>query len=160
MIGYALNDTLSEFGGVSRGICECNASGFLEKIVEVKKIEESEGEIAGVTTTGHHYSLQGNETVSMNIWALTPAVFQLLERQFALFLKEHGGDFDAEFLISSALNEQIETGAASLKVIAARDRWFGVTYQADKPTVVREIGELVKQGVYPNDLTTWFQGIE
>ena len=82
----------------------------------------------------------------------------LLDRQFGEFLHAHGSDPDAEFLISSALNEQIAAGAARLAVIAARDRWFGMTFQADKPNVAGEIAALVKRGIYQKNLTNWFQG--
>jgi choline kinase len=153
MIGYRLNDTLSEHGGVSRGICECGDAGYLERLVEVKKIESIGTEISGVTVTGERYALHGGETVSMNIWALTPAVFPILEKQFAGFLREHRDDPDAEFLISNALNEQTATGISRLKVIAACERWFGMTFQEDRPNVARQIGKLVELGLYPNDLT-------
>ena len=154
MIGYTLNDTLSEHGGVSRGICECSDAGYLERLVEVKKIESIGTEISGVTVTGERYALHGGETVSMNIWALTPAVFPVLEKQFAGFLREHRDDPDAEFLISTALNEQIATGVSRLKVLAACERWFGMTFQEDRPNVAHQIGKFVDQGLYPNDLTT------
>ncbi len=156
MIGYTLHDTLSEFGGVSRGICVCDDRGFLERLVEVKKIGLKNGAIAGVTTSGDRYALGGSEIVSMNIWALTPTIFPLLKEQFEEFLGKHANEPDAEFLISSALNEQIRAGISTLKVIAARDRWFGMTFQADRPNVMSEIGALVKRGAYPNDLRTWF----
>jgi UTP-glucose-1-phosphate uridylyltransferase len=158
MIGYTLRETLSEFGGVSRGICECNSGGFLEHLVEVKEIAISEGSIAGVTTSGDRYTLDGDETVSMNIWALTPAVFPVLMRQFAKFLEARGTSPDAEFLISSALNQQIESGVSRLRVLGTSDRWFGMTFQADRPSVAQEIASLVSRGVYPDNLTTWFQG--
>jgi UTP-glucose-1-phosphate uridylyltransferase len=160
MIGYSLSDTLSDFGGVSRGICNCTESGFLERIVEVKQIRFADEELAGVTTSGDRYALKGNETVSMNIWALTPAVFPVLARQFEEFLREQGDDPEAEFLISSALNEQISAGIAKLRVIAARDRWFGMTFQADRPRVMSEIAALVEYGAYPKDLRTWFEANE
>jgi len=157
MIGYTLRDTLSQFGGVSRGICECDERDFLERLVEVKKIEGRDGEIDGVTTAGGRYQLYGHETVSMNIWALTPEVFPLLERQFVEFLGDHREDPDAEFLISTALNDQIAAELSSMKVIATRDQWFGMTFQADRPNVAREIASLVERGAYPDDLTSWFQ---
>jgi UTP-glucose-1-phosphate uridylyltransferase len=158
MIGYTLRETLSEFGGVSRGICKCDDRGFLEQLVEVKEIDVINGKISGVTTAGEGYSLQGHETVSMNIWALSPAVFPILEKQFAGFLCEHGADPDAEFLISSALNQQVTASIARLKVIAAAENWFGMTFQADRPNVIRKIASLVEHGVYPESLTSWFQG--
>jgi UTP-glucose-1-phosphate uridylyltransferase len=157
MTGYILHETFSPFGGVSRGICECDNRGFLERIVEVKNIVNNDGEIAGVTVSGDGCTLQGDETVSMNIWALTPDVFPILERQFVGFLSEYREDPDAEFLISSALNEQIASDVSQLRVLTTRDRWFGMTFQADRQNVARQIMTLVEQGVYPDDLTSWFQ---
>jgi hypothetical protein len=157
MIGYRLLDTLSAHGGVSRGICECSEDGYLEHLLEVKNITREEDNIAGITTVGDSYTLQGHETVSMNIWALTPDVFPTLQNQFTEFLTDYGSDPNAEFLISSALHEQIVSGTVKLKVIAASDRWFGMTFQADRPIVAREIGSLIERGVYPADLRAWFQ---
>ena len=160
MIGYTLRETFSPFGGVSRGICECGNRGFLERLVEVKKIENMNGEITGVTVTGDRYALEGDETVSMNVWGLTPAVFPILKRQFSEFLAEFGNDPDAEFLLSNALNEQIAAGKTRLKVLATRERWFGMTFQDDRPNVARQITGLVERGVYPNHLASWFQEIK
>lgn len=157
MIGYGLRETFSPFGGVSRGICQCGEQGTLEQLVEVKNIEEEDGEIAGVTIAGNRYELTGNETVSMNIWALTPAIFPILQRQFVEFLSDHRDDYSAEFLISSALNEQIAKGMSSLEVIESHNRWFGMTFQDDRQNVIRQIAELVGQGLYPESLTSWFR---
>ncbi len=157
MIGYTLSHNLSEFGGVSRGICECNEHGFVEKIVEVKKIERGAGTIAGVTVEGEPYPLSGSETTSMNIWGLTPAVFPLLEDQFDRFLAENAGAPDAEFLISTALNEQVAEGTSRLRVLPAEEQGFGMTFEADTPSVTRRIRNLIRAGDYPEDLTAWFQ---
>jgi UTP-glucose-1-phosphate uridylyltransferase len=156
MIGYTLSDTFSAFGGVSRGVCDLDEQGFLEKLVEVKQIENTDGNIAGFTVAGDRTPLRGNETVSMNIWGLTPEVFPILERQFSRFLSEHGDDPDAEFLISSALNEQIAAGDARLKVLPTPDRWLGMTFQNDRENVRRQLASLVEQSEYPVCLTSWF----
>jgi len=156
MIGYPLGDTFSPFGGVSRGICECDARGFLEKLLEIKQIEEKDGKIAGFTVSGEPFSLRGDEIVSMNIWGLTPAVFPILEQQLSEFLLMHGEDPDAEFLISSALNEQIATGRTRLKVIPTRDRWLGMTFERDRENVMRQLATLVQRGDYPINLSSWF----
>lgn len=157
MIGYTLAQNLSEFGGVSRGICECNENGFVEEIVEVKRIERSAGKISGVTIEGEPYPLSGRETTSMNIWGLTPAVFPLLEDQFDRFLAENAHDPDAEFLISTALNEQIANGTSRLRVLPAEEHGFGMTFEADTPNVSRQVRKLISAGDYPEDLTVWFQ---
>ena len=156
MIGYTLRDTFSPFGGVSRGICECDEQGYLRRLIEVKKIENNGGNVIGFTVTGDRFPLRGDEIVSMNMWGLTPAVFARLDRQFARFLSEHGDDPNAEFLLSSALDEQIAAGETRLKVIAARERWFGMTYRDDRENVMRRLATLVRQGDYPPDLTSWY----
>lgn len=157
MVGYTLSDTFSVFGGVSRGICDLSDHGYLEKLVEVKKIESMDGRIGGFTVDGEPVPLHGNETVSMNIWGLTPAVFPMLELQLTQFLAEHATDPDAEFLISSALNEQIAAGDARLKVLPTRDQWIGMTFQNDSEHVRHQLADLVERGDYPNNLTAWFQ---
>ena len=105
---------------------------------------------------GDRFPLKGNETVSMNIWGLTPEVFPVLEQQFSRFLTEHGEDPDAEFLISSALNEQIAADNARLRVIPTRDQWLGMTFQNDRENVRQQLARLVEQGQYPVCLTSWF----
>lgn len=158
MIGYTLSETFSKFGGVSRGICDVDDQGYLGQLVEVKTISNIDGEIAGMTLAGDPAPLRGDETVSMNIWGLTPAVFEMLEKQFAQFLVEHLEDPDAEFLISSALNEQISAGDVSLKVLPTHDQWIGMTFHEDREEVKRQIADLVARGDYPNNLSAWFLG--
>ena len=156
MVGYPLGETFSPHGGVSRGICECDDRGFVQRIVEVKQIERRDTSVEGVTVEGNPYALHGDETVSMNIWALTPAVFPILDRQFKEFVRKHGQNPDAEFLISTALNEQVASGESRLRLFQTGDRWFGMTFQDDKPVVQREIAALVEQGKYPAELASWF----
>jgi hypothetical protein len=103
--GYTLRDTLSPHGGVSRAVCEVDDAGYLARVTELKKIDEVGGVLSGVTVAGERRGLTGDETVSMNLWAATPAAFPLLERGFARFLGEHGDDPDAEFYLSNSVND-------------------------------------------------------
>ena len=151
--GYSIRDTLSPHGGVSRAVCEVDTDGYLVRVTEVKKIAEADGVLAGVTVEGERYVLSGDETISMNFWGATPSAFPLLHEKFARFLEQHGADADAEFLLSTAVNELIEEGRARVKVIPAGGPWLGVTYQEDKPYVMNELGRLVKEGLYPEDLS-------
>jgi UTP-glucose-1-phosphate uridylyltransferase len=105
--GYSLRDTLSAHGGVSRAVCEIDAAGYLKAVTEVKQIQRAGEALAGVTVAGERCALSGNETVSMNIWAATPAAFPLLRERFERFLEDHDGDLDAEFLLSTAVNDLI-----------------------------------------------------
>jgi hypothetical protein len=156
LVGYRLSDTLSPFGGVARAVCECDTDGYLERLVEVKQIEEANSQLTGVTEAGDGVHLEGSETVSMNLWGFTPAVFPLLKRQFEEFVASNPDD-DAEFLIPSAVNEQLARGETRLRVLQARDKWFGMTFADDRPLVTRRIRNLVDRGIYPADLPAWFR---
>ncbi len=155
--GYALKDTLSPFGGVSRAICEVDEDGFLRRVTEVKNIRGEDGDIAGVTLRGERFPLTGDETISMNLWAATPAAFPLLRRQFERFLAEHGGDPEAEFLLSTAVNELIGEGAIRVRVIRTPGAWLGVTHPQDRTYVAERLRQLVREGRYPEDLSVWFR---
>ncbi len=154
--GYALKDTLSPFGGVSRAICELDEDGFLRRVTEVKNIRGEDGGIAGVTLQGERFSLTGDETISMNLWAATPSAFPLLRRQFERFLAEHGSDPEAEFLLSTAVNELIGEEAVRVRVISTPGAWLGVTYPQDRTYVAEKLRQLVWEGRYPEDLSAWF----
>ena len=151
--GYSLRDTLSPHGGVSRAVCEVDADGYLEQVTEIKKIADADGALAGVTVEGERYVLSGDETISMNIWAATPAAFPLLRERFAGFLEEYGADPDAEFLLSTAVNDLIGENSVRVKVIPTNGPWLGVTYQEDKPYAIDRLGQLVEAGHYPEDLS-------
>ena len=151
--GYSLRDTLSPHGGVSRAVCDVDTDGYLERVTEVKKIVVTDGVLAGVTVEGERYVLKGDETISMNIWAATPAAFPLLREQFAYFLEVHGRDPDAEFLLSTAVNDLIADDRVRVKVIPTSGPWLGVTYQADRPYVMERLGQLVEEGLYPENLS-------
>jgi choline kinase len=150
--GYTLRDTLSAHGGVSRAVCEQDAHGFLRRVTEVKKVEAKDGAVTGVSDAGKSHRLSGDEIVSMNLWAATPAVFPMLHEQFEAFLRARGDDPGAEFLLSTAVNDQIEAGKARVKVIPTGGPWLGVTYKEDRPYVIERIAGLVAAGLYPADL--------
>lgn len=151
--GYTLRDTLSAHGGVSRGVCEVDADGYLTRVTEVKKIEDVNGALAGVTVAGERYVLSGSETISMNIWAATRAAFPLLRERFATFLGDHLSDPDSEFLLSTAVNDLISAGRARVKVIPASGPWLGVTFQDDRRYVAEKLSELVQARDYPADIS-------
>jgi hypothetical protein len=156
--GYTLRDTLSEHGGVSRGVCEVDADGYLTRVTEVKKIEDLNGTLAGVTVAGQRYELDGSETISMNIWAATRAAFPLLREKFSSFLEDHLSDLDLEFLLSTAVNDLISEGRARVKVIPASGPWLGVTFQDDRPYVSQKLRKLVEARDYPADISAAVHG--
>ncbi len=154
LVGYKLRETLSEFGGVSRAICKCDPTGHLEQMEEVKQIEEHQGRLAGTTESGEHIPLSGDEVVSMNLWGFTAALFPVLRAQFADFLQAHGSSTQSEFLIPTALNQQVAQNRARLRVLQAREQWIGMTFTQDRARVVQRIGELVRQGRYPRSIAS------
>lgn len=150
--GYRLTDTLSPHGGVSRAVCQLDRRGYLRRVIEVKDIRSRDGELIGLTVDGEPYPLSGDETISMNLWAATPRAIFLLEREFRRFLERKGGGPDAEFLLSSSVNDQIARGEMRVKVIPVPGPWLGMTFEEDRRHVAARIGELVQAGEYPVDL--------
>ena len=104
-------------------------------------------------------TLDGSELVSMNLWGFTNDVLGVLEEQFAAFLAAPDRAPDTEFLLSTALDQQVRAGRARLRVLPAPDRWLGMTFAADVPAVRDEIASLVRAGVYPADLRDAFTSL-
>ena len=152
MVGYKLKYTLSEHGYVSRGVCETDDEGFLKTVVERTHIERVDGKIITKLDDGTEMALTGEEDVSMNIWGFTPSYFDFLEKAFVKFIEENSGDPKAEFYIPTVVNDLIANDEIKLKVLESGDKWFGVTYKEDKDEAVKNIAELIKQGVYPEKL--------
>ncbi|HVS51782.1 MAG TPA: sugar phosphate nucleotidyltransferase [Opitutaceae bacterium] len=144
MIGFRLANTLSEFGAVSRGVCEVDAGGALRSIVEQAKIA------AGDVGPGRKFS--GAELVSMNCWGFTPEIFPRLDAQLREFLGRARDDAKAEFYLPTAISTMIARREAEASVLATESSWFGVTYREDKPRVQAAIAELVQSGLYPERL--------
>jgi UTP-glucose-1-phosphate uridylyltransferase len=149
MIGYTLRNTLSEHGSVSRGVCECDAAGFLRAVVELTKIEKRDG-----GAQAEDRALSGDELVSMNFWGFTPALFPQLREHFNGFLRRSGQELKSESYIPTPVNELVSSGAARVKVLHTPASWFGITYKEDKPQVVASILKLVAAGTYPAKLWT------
>ena len=139
LAGFRLADTLSEHGTVARGICAVD-HGRLRSIVERTAIARA------AVGAGREYS--GDEVVSMNCWAFTPALFPLLEARLAEFLRTRGGEPGAEFYLPSAVSALIPA-EAEIAVLPAAGPWFGVTYREDRPRVAAALAGLVARGVYP-----------
>lgn len=153
MVGYRLEKTLSEHGYVSRGVCQTDSLGFLETVVERTHIEKKGGKILAELEADELMEFTGREVVSMNIWGFMPSFFDHLENYFKSFIKENASNPRGEFYIPSVVNELIRKGDVKLKVLESKDQWFGVTYKDDKELAVSSIQNLIKQGVYPKDLS-------
>ncbi|QGY45501.1 nucleotidyltransferase [Maribellus comscasis] len=152
MVGYRLKNTLSDFGTVSRGICDVDREKNLQKIVETTKILKKGKEIVSVEEGGIENQLTGNEIVSMNNWGFKPAIFDILEEKFIDFLKTEIHKPKSEMYIPSVVFELIQEKKVEVQVLEANSPWFGVTYKEDKPFVVEKIRELINKGEYPEKL--------
>jgi len=152
MVGFNVGNTLSEIGAVSRGVCEKDTNGFLTTVVERTHIERKDGVIGFADEQGQWVSLREDTPVSMNMWGFTPDYFDYSRQSFISFLQKNGQNIKAEFFIPLVVNEMIQSGKASVKVLSTSSRWFGVTYQEDRPGVVARLSELHQQGVYPPSL--------
>lgn len=151
MVGFKIDNTLSENGGVSRGHCIVDQNGYLTDVNECHNIQRKGDRIV--------YSLDGEEKdfpndayVSMNVWGFTPDYFNYSEQSFIEFLKNRGAELKSEFYIPSVVNEMIKSGRATLKVEETPSKWFGVTFAADRDQTVAQFNKLVESGIYPSPL--------
>jgi len=151
MIGYEVSKTLSDFGAVSRGVCKVSADGYLEEIIERTKLFR-EGDAIIYEEEDKQYPLAVDTRVSMNFWGFTPEVFKISEELFRDFVEINKENPKAEFYIPIIVETLLSSETADFKVVPTASKWFGVTYKEDKPIVQASIDELVKNGVYPENL--------
>ncbi len=142
MTAFHLGNTLSKNGTVSRGICETEA-GYLKKVTEMTKIY-SDG---SYEKDGYKYTFTKDVPVSMNLWGLTPDIFDILEEEFSAFLANADLMKD-EFFIPSVISKALETGKATVKVFKNADKWYGITYREDLAEVKEAIGGYINDGLY------------
>ena len=154
MVGFALGNTLTENGTVSRGQCEVDADGMLISVTERTKIAKKETCAAYLCDDGETWTdIPFDTIVSMNCWGFTPDIFADLEREFSEFLKNLGSNpLKAEFYLPSAVDEQQKSGVCDVKVYPTTSLWQGVTYPEDKERVKKAIRSLIDAGEYPEDL--------
>ncbi len=153
MAGFVLKNTLSENGGVTRGVCEVDENRNLRKVTETYEIRYKDGVLHALDENGHPVCVQENQQVSMNMWGMQPDFLKELERGFLEFLKGIGkDDMRSEYLLPRIIDRLLQERRAEVKVLETNDKWFGVTYQEDKQSVVDAIRALVDQGVYRADL--------
>lgn len=151
MIGYEIGKTLSEYGSVSRGVCKVDLNGNLEEIVERTKVFKDEDHIV-YEENDTKYPLAVDTRVSMNFWGFTPEVFKTTEDLFRKFALENKENPKSEFFIPLVAEALVKSQTADFKVIPTDSKWFGVTYKEDKPIVQASIDQLIKDGVYPENL--------
>ena len=146
--GYILGNTLSENGGVSRGVCSADKNGNLLTVTETKNIRRENG---GVTSDSGE--LPEDAAVSMNMWGLQPSFIERLDEGFEEFLKNlPEGDITSEYLLPGRINELIAQGRANAKIVMTDDVWFGITFSEDLPATKAAVSDLVAKGVYPEKL--------
>ncbi|MBR2930824.1 MAG: nucleotidyltransferase [Clostridia bacterium] len=149
MVGYHIENTVTEQGTVSRGVCE-HKDGMLTEIVERTKIGVKDGEIY-YTEDGIDTPLEPSTLVSMNLWGLTPSYLEECRKRFALFLDKSlpVNPQKCEFFLPTVISELIGEGKADVRVLDNGDKWYGVTYKEDKATVVEAFRRFKEEGVYP-----------
>lgn len=134
LVGFKLNNTVTENGTVSRGICTVE-DGYLKKVVETHEIPADN-------------DFPDDTIASMNMWGLMPSFFEELEKGFYDFLEKSGKELKSEYLLPFVIDETIQKKGARVKVLTATDKWYGVTYKEDTPSVVKAVSDYCKKGLY------------
>ena len=147
MVGFRLDKTLSDFGPVTRGVCTVE-NDILVTVVETENIEKKGDSIS----SNRNITLDGSESVSMNMWGFTPALFNYLHEDFVNFIKDEGKELKSEFLIPTVINNLVQNNQEEVYVLRSNASWFGVTYKEDKPFVINKIQELIHSGIYSSPL--------
>ena len=152
MVGYELGKTVTDHGSVARGVCRTDADGYLTSVTERTRIEKYDG--------GIHYTEDGGATwtdlpadtiVSMNMWGFTAGFLREIEARFPAFLDAvlSSNGAKAEFFLPATVSQLLAEGKATVQVRTSPDKWYGVTYAADKPVVVAALQDMTRQGMYP-----------
>jgi len=155
MVGYQLGKTVTDNGSVARGICQVDENSYLTAVVERTQIEKYPGGIHFTTDGGATWEDVAADTpVSMNMWGYTPSFLKEIEARFPAFLKEEvpQNPEKAEFFLPMTVGKLLQEGKATVKVLRSADKWYGVTYAADKPQVVAALKEMTAEGKYPDGL--------
>ena len=155
MMGYRLGNTVTDNGSVARGVCNVDENGYLTHIVERTRIEKYAGGIHFTADDGKTWEdLPADTPVSMNMWGYTPGFLAAIEADFPRFLKEEvpANPAKAEMFLPMTIGRMLRAEQVTVKVLRTADRWFGVTYAADKPMVVAALREMTEQGLYPDGL--------
>ncbi len=152
LVGYQLENTLSENGSVSRGVCEVDADNNLVQINERLKVYEEAGQIVYEEADGSKHPIGDTAKASMNFWCFAPSLFPFLQEEFRKFLQQSGQELKAEFLIPYSADRFIKDGKGVIKVIPTAAQWFGVTYKEDAPVVKQRLEAEIAAGKYPQSL--------
>jgi NDP-sugar pyrophosphorylase family protein len=154
MVGYRVENTLTENGSVARGVCETNADGYLVGVTERTRIEPREGG-AAFTEDGEHFTfVPAGTIVSMNLWGFQTSILDEIENRFAAYLDANlpVNPLKCEYFLPLIPNALIQEGKGTVKVLDTHEKWYGVTYKEDMPRVQAAIARMKEQGVYPAEL--------
>lgn len=155
MVGYELQNTVTDNGHVARGICQVSADGRLEGIQERTRIEKRDGKIAFTEDEGETWTYVPGETlVSMNMWGFTRSILEEIQTGFPAFLEKGLAEnpMKCEYFLPTVVDNLEKAGRAEVSVLSSKDKWFGVTYKEDKPVVVEAIRKMKEDGLYPEKL--------
>ena len=147
MVAFRLDKTLSDFGPVTRGVCNVE-NDKLDTVVETENLKKKDNYIS----TNRNITLDGSEPVSMNMWGFTPSLFNYLHEDFVNFLNDEGDELKSEFLIPTVINNLVQNNQEEVYVLRSNASWFGITYKEDKPFVINKIQELINSGIYSSPL--------
>ncbi len=152
LVGFRMDQTLSDNGSVARGVCTVDESGRLRTVTEMTKIVRTAGGAEDQSDPSHPVVYTGAERVSMNLWGFTPLFLDELEAVFPAFLDKNMSNLKSEWYIPFVVDAMVREGRAEVAVLPTESAWFGVTYREDRPLVVAAVAGLVEQGVYPAGL--------
>lgn len=154
MVGYQLENTLTDNGHVARGVCSTDEKDFLTDIHERTHIERRDGKACYTEDDGATWhEIPEGSTVSMNMWGFQPSILKELEKRFTAFLDENlkSNPLKCEYFLPFVVDELLKEEKATVEVLHSKDRWYGVTYREDKETVMKAMQELKAKGVYPEE---------
>ena len=152
MAGFRLDQTLSDHGTVTRGVCQRDADGFLVGVEEFFDLRKEGGKGVGKSHSELVGKFTGEDPVSMNCWGFNASIFPLLQEGFEKFLAQAGSSEKSEYLIPNAVGGWIQEGRARVRVLPTGDKWAGMTYPEDKKLVADYLAGLVADGTYPQPL--------
>ena len=154
MVGFRVDNTLSESGTVSRGVCENDENKHLKSVVERTKIQRMDGQVKYLNENDEWVAIPDTTPVSMNFWGFTPDYFAHSDEFFKSFLSDPKNieNLKSEFFIPLMVDKLINDGTATCEVLDTTSKWFGVTYPEDRPDVVAKLQKLADDGVYPEKM--------
>lgn len=156
LMGFKVGNTMSDYGYVSRGVCDVDTEGNMASVTERTNIyyttEDAGNKKIVYEEDGTQHELDPDARVSMNFWGFTPRIFKVAENMFTDFVEQNSDNPKSEFFIPSVPDYMVKNNMASFRVIPTSSKWFGVTYKEDKPIVQESISSLIEAGEYPEKL--------